>query len=90
MKRITKFLILIIFILTIVPKVNAAVPPTTIYKTRTNYNNLVPIGLSEDKSEIVSCPEPSDVYYMGQLAYPTELNQGYLLDNRELDQTVHF
>jgi len=60
----------------------ATPPPMVVYKTRVNYNNFVHIGLSEDKSKVMSYPDPKDVYYNGQLAYPTELSDGYLLDNR--------
>ncbi|MBD3209228.1 hypothetical protein GF367_02310, partial [Candidatus Woesearchaeota archaeon] len=76
------FLSTLILLFLISPLVNAALPPTTVYKTKANYNDLVPIGLSEDNSRIMSYPGPGDVYYNGKLAYPTELSQGYLLDNR--------
>lgn len=56
--------------------------PIIIYKTRADYRNFVPVTLNENRSAIVSYPAPSDVYYKGKLAYPTELINGYLLDNR--------
>ena len=71
-------IIIIILVLLFFPLINAANPPIIIYKTKANYNKLVPIGLSESSGR----PGPGDVYYHEQLAYPTELNQGYLLDNR--------
>lgn len=63
---------------------------TLVYKTKTNYNNLVPILLSDDKTEIVMYPAPTDVYYQGKLALPTQLKQGYLLDNRGIGKNVAF
>lgn len=65
-------------------------PPTMIYKTKADYNKLVPVILSDDKSEIVSYPHPTDIYYKGELAYPTKLDDGYLLDNRGITENVAF
>jgi hypothetical protein len=70
--------------------ISAALPPVTVYKTKSNYTNLVPIGLSEDKARIASYPGTGDVYYSGKLAYPTELNQGYLLDHRGIGKNTAF
>jgi hypothetical protein len=60
----------------------AVSPQTIIYKTKADYSKYVPVTLSEDKSKIVSYPDPKDVYYNGSLAYPTALAKGYWLDNR--------
>ena len=57
-------------------------PPIIIYKTKADYSKYVPVTLSEDKSKVVSYPAPGDVYYKGQLAYPTSLDKGYWLDKR--------
>jgi len=57
-------------------------PPVIIYKTSKDYFHNVPVGLSEDKSSIVSYPDITDVFYQGELAYPTKLAGGYLMDNR--------
>lgn len=65
-------------------------PPTTVYKTKVDYNNKVPVTLSEDKTKIVSYPSPKDVFYNGNLAYPTQLAQGFLLDNRGIGKNVAF
>ena len=65
-------------------------PPTIIYKTKKDYNQFVPVILSEDKSKIVSYPHPKDVFYKGELAYPTKLKSGYLLDNRGINSNVAF
>lgn len=69
---------------------NSAGPPAIIYKTSADYYDKVAVTLSEDKSEIVSYPGIKDVYYKGELAYPTRLNGGFLLDNRGIDATSAF
>lgn len=68
----------------------SAGPPTYIYKTKGDYNNLVPVILSDDKSTITSYPHPEDLYYKGELAIPVELADGYLLDNRGISENVAF
>jgi len=65
-------------------------PPTIIYKTKDDYAEYVPVSLSEDKTTIVSFPHPRDLYYKGELAMPTELSDGFLLDNRGIDTNVAF
>lgn len=57
-------------------------PQTIIYKTKADYSKYVPVTLSGDKSKVQSYPDPKDVYFNGQLAYPTALAKGYWLDNR--------
>lgn len=57
-------------------------PSHPVYKTKADYFNLVPIGLSEDKTKVISYPWPGDIFYQGQLAYPTKLNKYYLMDTR--------
>lgn len=64
--------------------------PIVVYKTKNNYNNLVPISLSEDKKQIISYPHPKDLKVDGVLQTPTELHNGYLLDNRGIGQNVTF
>ncbi|MDP2175414.1 MAG: hypothetical protein Q8K70_05830 [Bacteroidota bacterium] len=61
-----------------------------IYKTKANYNNLVAVTLSDDKSEIISYPHPTDVFKDSLVAVPTVLNKGYLLDNRGINTHVAF
>jgi hypothetical protein len=68
----------------------AAGPPTILYKSRKDYRQQVPVLLSADKAEIVSYPHPADVFWKGSLAYPTRLKNGYLLDNRGINQHVAF
>lgn len=65
-------------------------PQVLVYKTKNNYNNLVPVLLSEDKSEIVSYPDPGDLLIGNTYSFPTVLNNGYLLDNRGIGKNVAF
>ena len=65
-------------------------PGVFIYKTRRDYNMLVPIDLSADKKTIISYPDVKDVYTNGKLAIPTLLDGGFLLDNRGITKNVAF
>ena len=66
----------------------ASGPPVLVYKTKANYYNLVPVILSEDKTEIVSYPDPGDL--INKISLPTPLHAGYLLDNRGIGKNVAF
>jgi len=61
-----------------------------VYKTRGNYNNLVPVTLNKARNAIISYPAPTDIYYKGELALPTHLTNGYLLDNRGINTNSAF
>lgn len=65
-------------------------PATMVYKTQKDYRMNVPIRLSEDKSQIVSYPDPQDVRLGDQLAIPIQLDKGYLLDERGISANVAF
>ena len=65
-------------------------PGLIIYKTKADYSKNVPVNLSPDKSKVVSYPDPADVYYNGQLAYPTALAKDYWLDNRGIGPNSAF
>lgn len=65
-------------------------PKVMIYKTTKDYSKLVPVILSKDKTSIESYPDVKDVFYNENLAYPTPLHQGYLLDNRGINENVAF
>ena len=67
-----------------------ASPPAIIYKTKANYDTLVPILLSSEGDRIVSYPDIRDLTYKGELAYPTKLSNGFLLDNRGITEKVVF
>jgi hypothetical protein len=65
-------------------------PPAIIYKTIGNFDNLVPVTMNADHTEIVSYPAVTDVYYEGKLAKPAKLKNGYLLDNRGISLHTAF
>lgn len=65
-------------------------PPIIIYKTTKDYFYNVPVCLSADKTMIFSYPDISDVFYQGELVYPTKLAGGFLLDNRGIDANSVF
>lgn len=61
-----------------------------IYKTKNNYNQNVPIILSNDKITIISYPHPTDLLVDGKLLLPTQLVDGFLLDNKGINLDVAF
>lgn len=61
-----------------------------IYKTIKDYHNNVPVILSDDKKQIISYPHPTDLFLGRNLAIPTQLHNGYLLDNRGIQKNVAF
>ena len=65
-------------------------PHVIVYKTKKNYNNKVPVIISEDKSKIVSYPDPSDIKKENSYPVPTKLKNGYLLDNRGIGVNVAY
>jgi hypothetical protein len=65
-------------------------PPVIIYKTKNDYNNKVPVILSDDKTRVVSFPDPVDLRINGEFVYPAKLNEGFLLDNRGINQHAAF
>ncbi|NCA75579.1 MAG: hypothetical protein EOM90_04530 [Alphaproteobacteria bacterium] len=65
-------------------------PELIVYKTRKDYSKNVPVILNADRTAVESYPGIRDIYYQGQLAYPTQLEQGYLLDNRGINTGVAF
>jgi len=64
--------------------------PTIIYKTKKDYADKIPVSMNDEKTKIVSYPAVKDIYYNGKLAYPTQLNDGYLLDNRGIGKNTVF
>ncbi|MEA1877394.1 MAG: hypothetical protein U9N86_11065 [Bacteroidota bacterium] len=65
-------------------------PKAIVYKTKADYYDKVPIFLSEDKKTITGFPHPKDLMQVGQLALPTKLIKGYLLDNRGVNANTAF
>jgi hypothetical protein len=66
------------------------IAPVVIYKTNADFYNNVPVMLNDAKTDIVSYPDIVDVFYNGKLAYPTRLENGYLLDNRGISKNTAF
>lgn len=69
---------------------NNALPSIVIYKTKVNYSRLVPVGLSADKSQIVSYPHPKDVRNDSTLMYPVRLENNFWLDRVGIGTNVAF
>ncbi|HPE35036.1 MAG TPA: hypothetical protein PLI65_09580 [Bacteroidales bacterium] len=65
-------------------------PPAIVYKTKEDYSKLVPIILSADKKSVVSFPAQSDIKINGKFSYPDHLEDGYMLDNRGINQNAAF
>ena len=65
-------------------------PHALVYKTKGDYDNLVPVVLSDDKKTIISYPHPNDLRTNGVLAVPTLLKNNYRLDNRGIGKNVAF
>lgn len=63
---------------------------TFVYKTRKNFNDNIPVLLSEDKTKIISYPHPLDVTVENILVIPTKLKNGYLLDNKGISKNAAF
>ncbi len=67
-----------------------ATAPVIIYKTKADYTLQVPVTLTQDKKGLASYPAPSDVFYGGDLAIPVQLEQGYMLDKRGINELSAF
>ncbi|MBB6275201.1 hypothetical protein [Porphyromonas circumdentaria] len=63
--------------------------PIVIYKTRSNYNKMVPVMLGADGA-IVSYPSRGDLGSGDRYFYPIELTDGYLWDRRGVGLTTAF
>jgi hypothetical protein len=61
-----------------------------IYKTNGNFSDKVPVIMNEERTKIVSFPAPQDLLLNGKPVRPSLLNQGYLLDNRGINERVAF
>lgn len=64
--------------------------PAIIYKTRGDYSHLVPVIMNEARDRIISYPDPGDLKADGKLMLPQLLNNGFLLDNRGINERVAF
>ena len=64
--------------------------PIIVYKTKFDYNNFVPVILSDNRLQIVSYPDPGDLYVNSKFLMPTKLHNGFLLDNKGINKNVAF
>lgn len=69
---------------------NMPEPPCIVYKTKKNYDANVAVGLSPDRTRIVSYPHPKDVYTRGTLCTPLKLARNFRLDRRGIGPDVAF
>jgi hypothetical protein len=69
---------------------NISGPPALVYKTRADYDKLVPVIMNDAKTVIVSYPHPNDVKNSQGLMMPVQLKKGYLLDKKGIGKNVAF
>lgn len=62
-----------------------AMPRVIIYKTTGDFSNLVPLSMDDSKTQIISLPDPADIK---ENKRPTQLANGYLLDNFGIGKNV--
>jgi hypothetical protein len=65
-------------------------PKALVYKTKANYNQFVSVMLSEDKTKVISYPDPKDVKVGSGFQTPVQLHNDYLLDKRGIGKNVAF
>lgn len=62
-----------------------------VYRTKTDHRAQVPVMLADDRKTIISYPHPKDLRSAsGELPLPTDLGEGWLLDNRGIGAGVAF
>ena len=64
--------------------------PAVIYKTIRDFSDYVPVIMDNERTRIVSYPDPTDLTVNGKPVKPSELINGYLLDNRGINKNVVF
>jgi len=75
---------------TIIGGESSFIPRMVIYKTRSNYDNYVPVIMNDSRTRIISYPGHEDIYRKGELYVPIHLERGYLLDRRGINKNVVF
>lgn len=65
-------------------------PHVMVYKTSGDYQNNVPVLLSDDGNDIISYPHPNDIKATEMSVMPTGLKNGYLIDNRGISTKAAF
>jgi hypothetical protein len=66
----------------------SAAPHIIVYKTKEDYRKRVAVTLSDDKTKVVSYPDPKDIRVPDML--PVQLHKGYLLDKRGINRNTAF
>ena len=61
-----------------------------VYKTRGDYAHHLPVILNDERTAVVSYPDPRDVRTSAGFTLPTRLSKGYLLDKRGINKNVAF
>jgi hypothetical protein len=74
------------------PAANSTIsgPPALVYKTRADYDKLVPVIMNDAKTVIVSYPHPNDLKSSQGYLQPVQLKKGYLLDKKGIGKNVAF
>ena len=65
-------------------------PAVLVYSTTTDHDDHVPVMLSNDSKTIVSYPDPADLRTSNGPPKPTDLGNGYRMDNRGIGPNVAF
>ena len=65
-------------------------PAVLVYSTTTDHDDHVPVMLSDDGKTIISYPDPADLRTSNGPPKPTDLGNGYRLDNRGIGPNVAF
>lgn len=63
-------------------------PPTMVYKTSGMYDNNVIVLLNDDRTKVVSYPDPADIRGASGYPIPIRLANGYLLDQRGINKNA--
>ena len=86
------FVLMLFFASTADAQVNAthARAHLLVYKTRADYNDKVPVALSDNGKKIASYPDPVDIRAIGDGALPVVLHKGYLLSRYGVGKHIAF
>ena len=65
-------------------------PVVYVYKMKADYSHNVPVMMNEERTQILSFPDPKDLLDGDKLRLPTALEQDYWLDNKGIGVNVAF
>jgi hypothetical protein len=65
-------------------------PVVYVYKMKADYSHNVPVMMNEERTQILSFPDPRDLWDGEKLRLPTALVQDYWLDNKGIGVNVAF